>query len=103
MDSCPKELECYDRAYANQIKAQDSLQYIWWKNYGVSAMSVAISNCFSKKSKAKFIEKPVMGEILDNAGMSEEERYERELKKALLVEEQWIQASRQKGLPETII
>lgn len=103
MDSCPKELECYDRAYMNQLKEQDCLQYIWWKNYGVSAMSVAISNCFSKKSKAKFIEKPVLGEILDNVGMSEEERCAKEIKEALRIEEQWIQSSRRKGLPETII
>lgn len=103
MDSCPKELECYDRAHENRIKEQDGLQYIWWKSYGVSAMSVAISNCFSKKSKAKFIEKPVLGEILDNVGMTEEERYAKELKKALLAEEQWIQVARRKGLPETII
>ena len=42
MDSCPKELEPYDKAHKMKIEEQDSLQYKWWGNYGISALIVAI-------------------------------------------------------------
>ena len=43
-----------------------------------------------------------MKNAFDDA-LTEEEKYERNLKKALLAEEQWIKVGKQKGLPKTII
>lgn len=79
------------------------MQHLWWGNYGVSAVSVAIEHCFSKKAKAKFIEKPIFLSLSENTGLTEEQIYEKEVKRALLAEEQWIIAGKRKGLPETII
>ena len=87
-----------------KIKEQDELQYLWWANYGVSAFMVAIDRCFNgKKSKAEYIKEPIWAKIFENDGLTKEEIQEKELRKALLAEEQWIIAGKQKGLPETII
>lgn len=104
MDSCPKELEPYDKAHKIKIAEQDNLQHMWWGNYGVSALIVAIDRCFGgKKSKAEYIKEPILSKTFENDGLTEEEIHEKELRKALLAEEQWIIAGKQKGLPETII
>lgn len=44
-----------------------------------------------------------MFQLKDEVDLSDEQIYEQELKKALFIEEQWIMAEKQKGLPETII
>lgn len=104
MDSCPKELEPYDKAHKIKIAEQDNLQHMWWGNYGLSALIVAIDRCFGgKKSKAEYIKDPILSKAFENDGLTEEEIHEKELRKALLAEEQWIIAGKQKGLPETII
>lgn len=104
MDSCPKDLEPYDRAHKNKIKEQDELQHMWWRNYGISALIVAIDRCFGgKNSKAEYTKEPIFFKAFENDGLTEEEIYERELQKALMAEEQWIIVSNQKGLPETVI
>ena len=103
MDSCPKELEPFDKAHKKKIEEQDMLQHLWWGNYGISAFIVAIDRCFSKNKKAEYIKEPIFRNGLENYGLTEEEIYKKELNKALLSEEQWIMASKQKCLPETII
>ena len=74
MDSCPKELEPYDNAYKIQIVEQDNLQHMWWGNYGISALIVAIDRCFGgKKSKAEYIKEPILSKTFENDGLTEEE------------------------------
>ena len=78
--------------------------WAWLGNYGVSAMIVAIDRCFGgKKSKAEYAKESILSKAFENDGLTEEEIQEKELRKALLAEEQWIIAGEQKGLPETII
>lgn len=104
MNSCPKELEPYDIAHQKKLEEQDYLQYLWWGNYGVAAMGVAVEHCLNgEKAKSKFLEEPILKKLLENATLTEEEMYEKELQKAISIEEQWILAGRAKGLPETII
>lgn len=77
----------------------DEEMWMWWGSYGLSAVSVSVERCLAgKKSKSKYIEKPVMSDLF----VSEEERFEIELKEALLAEEQWIAVGKRKGLPETV-
>ena len=60
MDSCPKELECYDKAHEIKIKEQDTLMHCWWGTYGLSAVSCAIEHFFGgNKAISKYIEKPI--------------------------------------------
>ena len=78
--------------------------WMWWGNYGLSALNVAIDKYFSgKKSNAEYIKEPILSKTFENDGLTEEEIQEKELRKALIAEEQWIIAGKQKGLPETII
>lgn len=100
----PHIIKSLIKGYEERLKQQDYLQHLWWGSYGVSAVSVAVERCLAgKKAKGKYIEKPILSNAFEDANLSEEEKFERELKKALLAEEQWIVASKQKGLPETII
>lgn len=104
MDSCPKELEAYDVAHERKLLEQDYLNHLWWGSYGLSAVSVAVERCLAgKKSKQKYIEKPILKEVFGTANLTDEQKFEKELQKALLAEEQWIAVSKKKGLPETII
>ena len=73
MDSCPKELEPYNKAHKMKIAEQDNLQHMWWGNYGVSALIVAIDRCFSKKQKAEYIKEPILSKTFENDGLTEEE------------------------------
>ena len=60
MDSCPKELECYDKAHEIKIKEQDTLMHRWWGNFGLSAVVYAVEHCLAgEKAKSKYIEKPI--------------------------------------------
>lgn len=73
MDSCPKELEPYNKAHKMNIVEQDNLQHMWWGNYGISALIVAIDKCFSKKPKAEYIKEPILSKKFENDGLTEEE------------------------------
>lgn len=78
--------------------------WAWWGNYGISALCFAIEHCLNgKKAKSKYVNEPIMAKVLENDGLTEEEIYEKELRKALLAEEQWIVVGKRKGLPETVI
>ena len=75
MDSCPKELEPYDIAHKKQIEEKDMLMHAWLGNYGVSALGVAISHCFSKNASSKYIEKPIFSKIKEETqGLDENEK-----------------------------
>ena len=74
MESCPKELEPYDKAHRIKIMEQDNLQHMWWGNYGISALIVAIDRCCGgKKSKAEYIKEPISSKTFENDGLTEEE------------------------------
>ena len=73
MDSCPKELEPYDKAHKIKMAKHDNLQHMWWGNYGISALIVAIDKCFSKKPKAEYIKEPILSKKIENDGFTQEE------------------------------
>lgn len=80
------------------------LQHLWWGSYGISALTTAIDRCLSgKKSKAEYAKEAILQSVFAKEALTEEEEYKNKLQKALLAEEQWIIAGKQKGLPETII
>ena len=75
MESCPKELEPFDKAHKKNIEEQDMLQHLWWGNYGLSALIVAIDRCFrGKKSKFEYIKEPILSKTFKNDGLTEEEK-----------------------------
>lgn len=102
--SCPSELEPYAKAHKLEIKENDRMVHEICGSYIVSAVSVAIDHCFNgKKAKSEYIKEPLMSKAFENDGLTEAEIQEKELRKALIAEEQWMIAGKQKGLPETII
>lgn len=77
-----------------------------WVNgqYNLSAVSVAIDRVLNgKKSKAKYIEEPILWKFLEESMLTEEELEKRAMEKELLAMEQWIANDRARGLPETSI
>ena len=101
--SSPADMEAYAKAYQLEEKHKDELVYAWCGNYMISALTVAIDHCFSKKAKSKYMKEPITARLFENDGLTEEEIYERELQKALFAEEQWIRNDKKRGLPETVI
>ena len=95
--SCPKELAPYEEAHRIKIMELDSLN--WYSGmYVLSAVSTAIDRCFNgKKSQLEYIEQPALAEM----NLSEEERFERKLKKALAIEEGWA-AKAASHLPDNV-
>lgn len=75
MDSCPKELEPYEIAHKKKLFEQDCMNYLWWREYGISALMVAIEPFLSsKKPKQKYADKPILKKIEEeNKPLSEEE------------------------------
>ena len=48
--------------------------WMWFGNYGISALIVAIDRCFGgKKSKAEYIKEPILSKTFENDGLTEEE------------------------------
>ena len=102
--SSPADLEPYAKAHKLELQENDSIAYAICGNYVLSAISVAIDHCVhGKKAKSEYIKESLLSKAFENDGLTEEEIYKKELKKALLAEELWIKAGRKKGLPETII
>lgn len=67
MSSSPKELAPYEKAYKLKMRETDALVHAWVGNYGISALGVAISGCFSKRARGKYIENPILKDTeLDN-------------------------------------
>lgn len=104
MHLAPNELRSFYKSYKQKQKIEDEKMWIYWGNYGISAFIFAIDHYLNgKKAKSEYIKEPILSKVFENDGLTEEEIYEKELQKALMAEEQWIIAGKQKGLPETII
>lgn len=70
----PNELRAFYKAYKNGKKIKDEEMWMWWGNYGISALIVAIDRRFGgKKSKAEYIKEPILSKTLKNDGLTEEE------------------------------
>lgn len=103
MVSCPKELEPFEKAYKLKLQQQDRQAYTLGM-YVMSAVSTAIEHNFAgKKAKSKYMKEPLLLKVFENDGLTEEEIQEKEIRKAILAEEQHIVVGINKGLPETII
>ena len=100
----PNDLKSFYSSYKQKQRIEDEKVWKWFGSYGISALEFAIDHCFNgKDAKTKYIDKPLSEMEFENDGLTEDEIQEKELRKALLAEEQWIISGKQKGLPETII
>lgn len=90
------------------MREQKIDEMMWYNGlYTKSAFEVVVSHfgagLAGKKSRAEYIKEPILSKVISESDLTEEQRYERELRKALAAEEQWIAVGRMKGLPETVI
>nr|DAV19442.1 MAG TPA: hypothetical protein [Bacteriophage sp.] len=93
----PIMLERCFEGFRIQRERQDSDMWLWFGTYGLSAFSVAIANCFSDKSKAKYLEKPNM-----QIEKKEENGYTESKEEVGVFEmKQRINLLRASGLPES--
>ncbi len=106
LDSNPKELKPYIRA-SKLVKMQKDEEQFYLMHYMSSAVTYAVEHCLAgNKARTKLIKEPIFSKLLEEEQlneMTEEERYEFEVQKAIANEEAWITASRMKGLPDTIV
>lgn len=73
--SCFADLEPYEKAYKQEMIEQDSLQHVWWGNYGLSAVSVAVEHCLAgSKAQSEYTKKPIFDALEQNRELTEEEK-----------------------------
>lgn len=93
--SCPADLEPYAKAYELQNKIEDKKMWGYFGDYLLSAVYVAVErNIHGKKSKSKYMEKPIY-EMLEEErfaknndrpeykGLTQDQKQQAELKKAI--------------------
>lgn len=86
-----------------KMRMQDEQMWLMGQ-YTLSAVSVAVEHCLAgRKAKGKYIQEPILSNMWENDGLTQEEIDQRELQKMLLAEEQWAMNDHIRGLPETKI
>lgn len=78
---------------------RDEEMWLWFGNYGLSAISVAVDHCLAgQKAKSKYIEKPIMAELEEKSSYKESSE-----EIAVFEMKQRINLLRKQGLPESPI
>lgn len=87
------------KGHEEKLKEQDHMAWLQGQ-YTLSAVSVAVEHCLAgRKAKSQYIKKPILSTIeLENKEIAE-----KDIQMAIIVEEQYIAMTTNKGLPETII
>lgn len=82
-------------------RMRDKEMWIWWGNYGMSAITVAMDHCFSgEEAKSKYTDKPIMSSSLEKS--EEKNDYaEKQEEVAVFEMKQRIELLRKRGLPES--
>ena len=71
----PKKLKPFQIAYENKRRLRDEEQWMYWGSYGISALSFVIENALSKNSKAEYIKKPILQQLISTSNkLTEEEK-----------------------------
>lgn len=99
----PRKVKVLYQGYYEARKMRD--QEMWHLGlYINSAVTVAIDHCLNgKKATSEYIKEPILSRPEYDATLTEEERIELEMRKAIAIEEQWIQNDKRRGLPQTTI
>lgn len=98
--SCPADLEAYEKAHSKELEEQDYMQHMWWGNYGISALHFALEHCIGgEKSKSKYIKSPILSKEVQKTNGYKESKEE----VAIFEMKQRIELLRKQGLPESPI
>ena len=91
--SCPKELKPYDDAHKVRMMEIDMLN--WYNGmYTLNAVAVALDKAFG--GNAEYADEPILSEL----NLTEEQKYEKKLRKALAAEAKW--AAQASYLPDNV-
>lgn len=102
--STPNILFAYEKAHEQKLRTIDELAWQICGSYVANAVFMSVDKClFGKKSKAKYMEAPILTKLYEEINMTEEELNNKKIQEMIMAEEQWILKSRSEGLPETII
>ena len=103
----PTKLKPFHTAFENKRRLRDEESWLYWGTYGLSALQTVISHfgagLSGKKSDVEYIKKPMYQEIANKDKELTEEEMQKEIEKAILIEEMWIANDKRRGLPETVI
>lgn len=103
----PTKLQAFTKAYQIKKRIRDEEAWLFCGNYVFSAFQTVMAQFSAgmagKKSNAKYIEKPVLLDKLNEELLSQEELDRRELEKMLRYEEQWQRQYKKEGLEEVKI
>lgn len=71
----PRKLGYCLEGYKLKQKRRDEEMWMWWGNYGISAVIFAVEHCLAgRKARAKYIEKSIFQQMEDqNKSMTEKE------------------------------
>lgn len=96
----PAKLEYCVKGYNMRRKMHDEEMWMWWGNYGISAISVAVEHCFAGKSaKSTYVKKHIMDM---DAEQEEANTYKEKQEEVAIFEmKQRIELLRKSGLPES--
>lgn len=102
--SCPADLEPYEKAYEMERRERDSENWLMLGSYLIDAVALGTrrGHPFSKK-EISYPKKPYLIKAYEDSKLTQEEKDEREIRKMILAEEQWISVHKQHGLKETKI
>lgn len=99
----PHIINLITKGYQEKIREKDYLAWLF-NQYTLSAVSVATEHCLAgKRAKSKYIEEPLLSKVFEKNKLTQDEIQQKEIKKAILAEQQYIAIAFSKGLPETII
>lgn len=98
----PHIIKLLMKGHEEKIKEQDYLAWLF-NQYTLSAVMVATERCLAgNKAKLEYIKKPFLSKDFENVD-SEEEITDKDIQKAILTEQRYMEMAVKKGLPETII
>lgn len=97
----PKKLEYCLKGYKAKMEMVDREMWMWFGNYALSAVYVAVErNIAGKKARSEYIKGP----ILSKKQKAEKEYFtEKDIEMAVITEERYMAKARNAGLPETVI
>lgn len=94
----PYKLECCLKGHIMNRQMRDEEMWLWFGNYGLSAVSVALEHCLAgRKAKSKYIEQPIFFEEETKSNGYKESQEE----VAVFEMKQRIELLRKQGLPES--
>lgn len=74
MHLVPIELGAFFKSYNQKRQIKDEEMWMWFGNYGISALIFAIDRCFSKTPQYEYVSEPILTNYHTSKELTEEEK-----------------------------